>query len=225
MTSHQVIDTYLAQVAAGLPGPARARADVLAELRSGLLDAADTHRLAGLPAGAAHEAAVREFGDPRQVAAAFRPELAITQARRHALTLATGGLLTGLLWAHAAQASHPAISRGPLWRWAMTPPVPFAASAFLIAALAALGVAAVTGPVTRWLPRRPRAAATSAAIGGYAAAATDMVIFILLAHQLATAPSALDPVPVIAATAASLARLALARRAARHCLTARAALT
>jgi hypothetical protein len=53
----------------------------------------------------------------------------------------------------------------------------------------------------------------------------DAAIFVLLAHQLATAPAALAPVPVSAAASASLARLALSGRAARRCLTAQAALT
>jgi Epoxide hydrolase N terminus/HAAS len=97
MTSGQVIDAYLGEVAAALTGPPRARADIVAELRSGLLDAADAHRSAGLAAAPAAEAAIGEFGDPRQVAAAFRPELTLTQARRLALTLVATGPLIGLL--------------------------------------------------------------------------------------------------------------------------------
>ena len=42
-------DGYLAELTAQLPGPARARAGIMAELRSGLLDAADAYRSAGLP--------------------------------------------------------------------------------------------------------------------------------------------------------------------------------
>ncbi len=41
----------------------------------------------------------------------------------------------------------------------------------------------------------------------------------------ATAPATLAPVPVLAAATASLTRLILARRAAWHCLTTRAALS
>jgi hypothetical protein len=52
--SAQLIESYLSQVTTALPGPARARADIVAELRGGLLDAADAHRRAGLgPAAAA----------------------------------------------------------------------------------------------------------------------------------------------------------------------------
>lgn len=225
MTGRQVIESYLAQVAAALPGPARVRADIVAELRSGLLDAADAHRRAGLPASAAAEAAVAEFGEPGRVAAAFRPELTARQARRLAGVLAATGVPVALLWVLAVQASHPGISRAPLWRWAVAPPVPFAAGSLLIAALAALAAVAVTGSTTRWLPDRPRSAAASAAIGGYGTAAADIAIFALLAHQLAVAPAVLAPFPVTAAAIASLARLTLARRAAQRCLAARAALT
>jgi hypothetical protein len=76
------------------------------ELRAGLLDAIDAYRSAGLAADQAAQAAVSEFGDPRQVAGAFRPELAVSQARHVAITLLATGPLIGLLWAAAAMASH-----------------------------------------------------------------------------------------------------------------------
>jgi hypothetical protein len=38
------VECYLAEVAARLPGPARAQAGIVAELRSGLLDAATSAR-------------------------------------------------------------------------------------------------------------------------------------------------------------------------------------
>jgi HAAS len=111
-----------------MPGPAHARRDVLAELRSGLLDAIDAHRSAGLPPGAAAEAAITEFGDPRQVGGAFRPHLAMRHARRVALTLIVTGPLVGLLWAAAALASHITIRHAPPWQWPGAPPLSIAAS-------------------------------------------------------------------------------------------------
>jgi len=223
------LDAYLAQVAARLPGPARARAGIVAELRAGLLDAADAHLGAGLPAGRAAEAAVTEFGDPRQVAEAFRPVLALSQARRVALTLLATGPLIGLLWAAAALASHIGIRQAPPWEWAGTPPgsqviFPLAAAAFLIAVWTALLAIAATGRLTRWLPHRPRLAPAAAAIAGLGAVAADLALFVLLASQLAAAPGTLAPVPAAAAALASLTRLTLARRAAGRCLAVRAAL-
>jgi hypothetical protein len=230
MTGSQHIDGYLSQVGAALPGPARAREDIIAELRSGLLDAADAYRAAGLPPGEAAAAAAAEFGDPREIAAAFGPELAARQARRLARDLIITGPLVGLLWAAAATASHVGIRRAPPWQWGGMPPaslitMPLLAAIFLITAGTALFTLAATGPLTRWLPASPRTAPATAAIAGFAATAADLAVFVLLASKLASAPAALAPAPVLAAATASLARLTLARRAARRCLTARAALS
>lgn len=229
MTKDQVIDTYLSRVAAALPGSSRARRDVLAELRSGLLDASDAHRAAGLPTDQATEAAIGEFGDPTQVAAAFRPELATRQARHLALCLVATGPLIGLLWVSAAFTSHFGIRQAPPWQWPHLTAiarfaVPLAVLTLLISIWAALFTLAATGRLTRWLPARTRLAPTAAAIAGFGTVAADLAIFVLLASQLTSAPSTLAPGPIAAAAAASLTRLTLARRAARRCLTARARL-
>ena len=150
MTAGPVVDAYLREVGAALPGPARARRDILAELHSGLLDATDAHRRAGLPDGAAAAAAIAEFGDPRVVAGAFRPELTIRHARRVALTLVTTGPLIGLLWVGAAAASHMAIRHAPPWEWAGAPPgspaaFPLALAAVLVAVWAGLFTVVAAG--------------------------------------------------------------------------------
>jgi hypothetical protein len=227
-TGSQLMDGYLAEVAARLPGPARARAGIITELRAGLLDAADAHGGGGLPAAGA-AAAIREFGDPCQIADAFRPGLALSQARRVSLTLLATGPLIGLLWAATAIASHIGIRHAPPWQWAGAPPgslvaFPLAAAAAVIAIWTALFTIAATGRATRWLPERPRLAPSTAAVAGLGAAAADVALFVLLASQLAAAPGALAPAPAAAAALASLTRLALAGRAARRCLAARAAI-
>jgi hypothetical protein len=229
MTGGQVLDAYLREVTAALPGPARARADIVAELRSGLLDALDAHRGSGLTEPAAAAAATAEFGDPRQVAELFRPELAARHARRTALTLIPTGPLIGLLWAAAALASHIAVRQAPPWQWAGAPPgsaavFPLALAAVVIAIWAGLITVAAAGPLTRWLPRWPRLAPTTAAICGLAAMTADIALFALLASKLASTPGTLAPIPVTGAAIASLTRLAVARRAARCCLAARALL-
>jgi Transcriptional regulator PadR-like family len=53
-----LVDSYLAEVTARLPSPARARASVVNELRAGLLDAIDAYRSAGLAAEQAARAAL-----------------------------------------------------------------------------------------------------------------------------------------------------------------------
>jgi hypothetical protein len=230
VTSGPAVEAYLRAVATGMPGPRQARDDILAELRSGLLDAIDAGYHAGLPAQAATEAALAEFGDPRLVASAFRPHLAMTQARRTALALAAAGPPVGLLWAAAALASHIAIRHAPPWQWPGAPPLsaaafPAIAAALLILITSTVITIAATGKLSRGLTASPRTAAAAAATAGFTAVAADLAILALLASQLASAPGTLDPIPVAAATAASLTRLTLARRAARRCLAVRAALS
>ena len=73
-TAERVLDDYLAQLAARLPGPARARQAILAELHDGLVEATHTRLTGGAsPAQAAAAAAVTVFGDPTTIAAAFTP--------------------------------------------------------------------------------------------------------------------------------------------------------
>jgi hypothetical protein len=228
--SAQPIESYLAQVAAALPGPARTRAGIVAELRGGLLDAADAHRRAGLAPPADAQAAIDEFGHPAQVAAAFRPGIAAGQARRVAITLLATGPLIGLLWVAAARASHIGAGDAPPWQWAHMPPatpiaIPVIAAVFFITIWTTLITLAATGRLTRWLPDRPRLAPTTAAIAGFGAATLDLALLALLASQLATAPAKLAAAPIALAAAASTARLILARHAGQRCLASRVLLS
>lgn len=227
--SERVLESYLGQVAAALPGPTKARAAILAELRAGLLDAADAYHWRGLAASSAMEAAAEEFGDPATVAAALRPELAATQARRAAITLLATVPLVVVVWTGAAFASHIGAHQAPPWQWAGAPAswrivLPLAGAALLVGVWMAVAAVAATGQLTRWLPDRPRFAATAAALAGFAGAAVDMTLLFLLAHQLARASSTLDTTPVAVAAIASTIRLTLARRTSRECLAARASL-
>ena len=224
------VEGYLAEVATRLPGSVRARTGIVAELRSGLLDATDAHRSAGLPPPQAALAAISEFGDPVQVAVGFRAEIAASLARRVAVTLLVTGPLVGFLWIATAAASHLGISLAPPWPWTgLSPGVSIsiylvAVAAGVTAWAAILGIA-TTGRLTRWLPARPRRAPTAAAVAGFGAVSADGLGLALLAVQLAIAPGRLSLFPAAAAAAASLARMMLARRAARQCLAIRASLT
>lgn len=220
------VERYLAEVAARLPGPARARAEIVAELRGGLMDAADAYQSAGVPPAQAAGAVISEFGDAAQIADAFRAEIAASQARRVAVTLLATGPLVGLLWIAAAAASHFAVPPVQPWRWTGLPPVlHLVAVAVAVTACAALAGIAATGRLTRWLPARPRRAPTAAAVAGLGAMGADGLGLALLAGQLATAAGKLSPALAAAAAAASLARLVLAARAARRCLAIRASLS
>jgi len=228
------VEEYLAEITARLPGSARTRAGIVAELRSGLLDAMDARVAAGLPAADAAAAAISEFGDPFAVAGGFRAEIAAGIARRVSIALLATGPLVGLLWIAAAAASHLA----PRVRWTALPrglaaglPPVLAAGLLLVAAAAAVTACgaltgiAVTGQLSRWLNDRPRRAPAAAAVAGFGAVGADALGLALLAAQLATAPGKLSPAAAAAAAAASAARIVLARRAARQCLAMRAALT
>ncbi len=226
----RAVEGYLAEVTARLPGSARARTGIAAELRSGLLDATDAHRSAGLPPAQAAQAAIREFGDPAQVAVGFRAEIAANQARRVAVTLLVTGPLVGLLWIATAAASHLGVRLALPWPWTGLSPglsisVYLVAVAAGVTAWAAILGIATPGRLTRWRPARPRRAPPAAAVAGFGAVSADGLGLALLAAELAVAPGRLAPVPAAAAAAASLVRMMLARRAARQCLAIRASLT
>jgi hypothetical protein len=220
------VERYLAEVTARLPGSPRTHSGIAAELRSGLLDATDSHRSAGLPPAEAVQAAIREFGDPIRIAEDFRGEVAAGLARRVAVAVLVTGPLVGLLWVATAVAGH----LTPHLQWAALTPglrvgLPLVALAAGVTVWGALLGIAATGRLTRWLPDRPRRAPTAAAVAGFGAVGADALGLTLLAVQLATTPGKVSPVLAVAAATASVARLTLARRAARHCLAIRAGLT
>lgn len=238
----QILGSYLAEIAARLIGPARARRDILAELGAGLADATVAYRSAGLDPDQAVRAAITEFGRPEQVADGFRAELTAAQARRTALTLLRTGPLVGLLWLGAALASRIGAQLASPWHWASMPVgarlvAHLAGIAFVVAIGGALVTVAATGRLTRWLPAgpgsrprwlgaRPAASAASAAIAATAAsgtAAIDIALLALLATQAVSTPGRLAALPVAVAAVASLTRLTLTTRAARKCLSTSAA--
>jgi hypothetical protein len=220
------VERYLAQVTARLPGSLRAHPDIVAELRSGLLDATDAHCSAGLPLAEAIQAALGEFGDPGEVADGFRAEIAAGLARRASFALLVTGPLVGLLWIVTAVASH----LTPHLQWADSSPalqvgLPLVVIAAGVTACGALFGIAATGRLTRWLPGLPRRAPAAGAVAGFGAVGADALGLALLGIQLVTAAGQLSGWPAAAAAAASIARLIFARRAARRCLAIRAGLT
>lgn len=99
-----VLAAHVSALARELRGPVRMRRSMLAETRDGLDDAASALRESGLPARAAAERAVREFGAVTEVAPEYQAELTAAQGRRTALfaVLVFPALLFGwdLLWSH-----------------------------------------------------------------------------------------------------------------------------
>jgi hypothetical protein len=220
------VERYLAEVTARLPGSPRSHRDIVAELRSGILDATDAHCSAGLPPAEAVQAAIDEFGDPIKVADGFTAEIAAGLARRAAVVVLVTGPLVGVLWIVTAVASHIA----PHFQWSDLSPglqvgVPLVAVAAGVTACGALFGIAATGRLTRWLPAMPRRAPAAGAAAGFGVVGADALGLALLGVQLATAAGTLSPWPAAAAAAASVARLMFARRAALRCLAIRTGLT
>jgi|tagenome__1003787_1003787.scaffolds.fasta_scaffold20852335_3 hypothetical protein len=88
----------LARLAAGLRGPRRVRADLLAELRDGLEDATAALEAEGLQPHQARQQAVAEFGDPDALVGELQAELTAVQARRTALLVAVVSPIVSLAW-------------------------------------------------------------------------------------------------------------------------------
>jgi hypothetical protein len=230
--AERLLEDWLAAVAARLPGPARPRQAVVAELRDGLYEGLDAHQTRGLAAIPAAQATLAEFGHPDQVAQAFTPELAAVHARRVALTLARTGPLLGALWVTALVASPLSATLTAdsvaVWRWRWLPGpwagLPLVGLVLLVGIPAAVLAVATTGPLSRWLPSRPRLAPTAAAAAALAGMTVDLTLLAMLSAQALLAPSQLAWTLTILAASASLTRLALAGRAARRCLASRSAL-
>src|SRR5688572_16599638 len=95
----ETIDGYAGLLAGALRGPRRLRDDLVTEARDGLVDATEAYRARGLDRAAAERAAVVDFGPVAEIAAAYRPELALAQARRSAVLLSMLILIQPIVWA------------------------------------------------------------------------------------------------------------------------------
>ncbi|MEV0610523.1 permease prefix domain 1-containing protein [Polymorphospora rubra] len=75
------IDDYLRALGARLHGPGRLKADLLAEARGSLEDAAEAYEEGGLASAAARRRAVADFGTPGELVPAYQAELAASGTR------------------------------------------------------------------------------------------------------------------------------------------------
>ncbi|MEV6926439.1 permease prefix domain 1-containing protein [Dactylosporangium sp. NPDC051485] len=100
------IDAYVTSLRRALRGPRSAKADLLAEARDGLTDAAEHYESTGLPRLAAERLAVSDFGPVADLAPEYQRELALTQARRTAVLVGTAvaaqSLVSELAWRREA---------------------------------------------------------------------------------------------------------------------------
>jgi hypothetical protein len=213
--SDESIEAFLGAIAVRLPGPRRARTEILAELNDGLLEAADANQRAGLEHAQAVELALREFGDPQMVARSFRPELMLAQGRRTAFALlAAAPIVVGLWLAAARSRDTRGISR------MFDSPADHIAAAVLITAVIACGVwtIATTGRATRWLGVPPHASLVGATAMGLITVLADVAALAVLGARLAAFPGTIHALLLAAAIAASCASILLAARATRSCM-------
>lgn len=211
--AHAVVEDYLAELAARLPGPRGARAAVVAEIGDGLYEATAGHAVRGLTPLAAARAAVAEFGTPDEVAAAFVEELATAQARRTVCAFLATGPLVGVWWL-LLLAPEP-WRHEPSALWTAIPALPLVA----IGSLAALTAVVTTGRLTRWLPATtPRQAVTAAALTGLACLAGDLAVLATLAFRTAATTASLPWALGATAATGSAIRMLCSQHVVRHCL-------
>jgi hypothetical protein len=106
-----VVEGYVAELGRALVGPRRHKADLLAEVRHGLADAAEAYERGGLSAPAAQARAVADFGPVAELAPDFQRELAAAQGRRTAILIWLILAPQHLVWAASEHAS----VRDPAW--------------------------------------------------------------------------------------------------------------
>lgn len=96
-----MIDTYLTELGAALRGPRRAKADLLAESRDGLIDAAEAYESGGLCRDDAQRQAVADFGTLEELVPAYQAELSLAQGKRTALLVLFVFAAQPFLWNYA----------------------------------------------------------------------------------------------------------------------------
>ncbi|GAA3304953.1 hypothetical protein Dvina_06990 [Dactylosporangium vinaceum] len=113
------IDVYVTALGGALRGPRAAKADLVAEARDGLIDAAEHYESDGLDRVEAERAAVAEFGPVAALAPEYQRELALAQGRRTGLLIAAGvatqAIISEVAWRSAAPGWNWEPSRAYLW--------------------------------------------------------------------------------------------------------------
>lgn len=209
------VEGFVRAVALRLPGPARLRDDILAELSDGLLEAADAGERAGADRDEAIRLAVQGFGDPRALAASFTPELMLARGRRTALALLASTPIVVALWIAAAR------SRGStgVSRLFDSPADHLAAGLLLLAqAICGAWTIVVTGRAGRWLHAPPVTSLLGAAAVGALTVVGDLAAIAVLTARLAQFPGTVHWLFLVAAIAASTLGALIASRAGWRCL-------
>lgn len=209
------IDRLLSAIAAGLPGPAGVRDDILSELRDGLIEAAEANARNGLRYREAIDLAVRQFGDAHTLVASFWPEMAAARARRFVLGLFATGPVVAALWALAAR-SRGYGSEGGLFDSGSA----HLAAALLVVAAVGCGLWTIvaTGRVLRRDRLAPQMLLLGAAATGAIAVIADLAVLSMLALPLAAFPGQIHQLALATAVLATGTRLAVTSHASWSCI-------
>jgi hypothetical protein len=200
-----LIENYLGQLASALGRPDRTTRDIIAELRDGLLAAAQRHVAGGLSGIEAARIAVRQCGAVEQLAPAMRADAIATRARATARALLRTGPLAAAAWAATVvigPASPWLVGAASPWRTVL----PWLGLGVLVTLACSLLAGTAGSGTAHESPRVARGAAIAAAV---ACAVTDLAGLTCIAILAVTAPGAMAW-PVGAAIAVSGARTVLA---------------
>ena len=209
------IEALLQAIGSRLPGPARPRKEILAELRDGLLEVAEANQRRGLDHDEAAQLAVRQFGDAPTIAAAFWPEMAAGRARRVVFGLFVTGPIVVALWVWAARSRSLVSESG-----AFDSSLSHVAAVLLISATIGCGIWAMiaAGRAPLWPHIAPQMALLGAAAMGGIAVVADLAMLSTLSAPLASFPGPVHQVALASAMLASATRLILTSLASRSCL-------
>lgn len=150
-----VIAGYAAELGRLLRGPRRLRADLMAEARDGLVDAAEAYEHDGADRDTAAHRAIADFGPLREVASGYQAVLATAQARR------TAALVFVITAAQTLSATYEWRSLSQDQDWAFQPGLAYTVLARSVDwvgvgnKVAALLVLLATGIGVRYLGNRP----------------------------------------------------------------------
>ncbi|HET8680370.1 MAG TPA: hypothetical protein VFM54_00620 [Micromonosporaceae bacterium] len=183
MASHQLIDSYVIELADRLP------AQIVDEVADGLTETWHHHLTRGLAPAAAARTAIAEFGTPAQVVDAFVDQAA---GRRTARALLATGPIVGACWAASLLTAR-------AWTWPVPPAGAVTFAATLVTVVCCLAAAATS----RHSYQRTR-------LGTVGAASLVALDVAMLAVVLLSAPALVWP--MAAAIPASLVRIGLTLR-------------
>lgn len=217
MACHPVIERYVADLSARLPGPRRWRAGVLDEVRDSLLEGMHAHSGATGDQAAAALRAVAEHGPADQIARAYAPELAAAWVRRAAL-LALGIIpAMAIVW-------NVALRVGPPSQWHPSGPGLHLAAAVIAGGVCLTLICSIaallgTGRLARTIGEHPLAFRSATCAASTAVSVAALALLGVVAARAVTAPGSLAWPAVLTALTLSLTALTGVGRTAYRCVT------